>query len=371
VVSAQWASRPDDQRFLNLGDLHAQVSQWAAESTTREVMPAKIVANGSEEGDQTALTIDCDGVVLDPTHFAFGQLCGLIGAPAEYLRRLSAPMAAMNINYGLQAAKQTPKSAYQWKNGGHHLRALTSTQYGRILDRSVVEAVQQIAGNGDGKDGFRWKVPGLIDWATSSYNPNVDVTKETTTLYASDRDVFMFLVDDRHPISIGKLPSGDDDLVFRGFYTWNSEVGNRKFGIATFYLRGVCANRCLWGVEGFSELTFAHRSGAPERFAEEVTPALLSYAEMDTVKLLTGVKQAKAKVVAKTDEERVEFLARHQFSENQAKALIILGELEEGHPPASVWDFAQCITAQARSVAYQDRRIHLERVAGKLLDKVA
>jgi hypothetical protein len=36
-----------------------------------------------------------------------------------------------------------------------------------------------------------------------------------------------------------------------------------------------------------------------------------------------------------------------------------------------VWDFAQCITAQARSVPYQDRRIHLERVAGKLLDKVA
>jgi hypothetical protein len=29
-----------------------------------------------------------------------------------------------------------------------------------------------------------------------THNPFVDVTKDTTTLYASDRDVFLFLVDD-------------------------------------------------------------------------------------------------------------------------------------------------------------------------------
>jgi len=89
-------------------------------------------------------------------------------------------------------------------------------------------------------------VPGVLDWATSTYNPHVDVTTETTTLYASDRDVFLFLVDDTHPIEAGKLADGSPDLFFRGFYAWNSEVGSKTLGIASFYLRAVCQNRNLW-----------------------------------------------------------------------------------------------------------------------------
>ncbi len=65
-----------------------------------------------------------------------------------------------------------------------------------------------------------------------THNPFVEVTKDTTTLYASDRDVFLFLVDDAHPIEAGRLPNGDPDLFFRGFYAWNSEVGSKTLGIA-------------------------------------------------------------------------------------------------------------------------------------------
>ena len=89
----------------------------------------------------------------------------------------------------------------------------------------------KIAGNGVGDT--MWKVPGVLDWATMTHNPFVDVTKDTTTLYASDRDVFLFLVDDTHPIEAGRLPNGDPDLYFRGFYCWNSEVGSKTLGIAS------------------------------------------------------------------------------------------------------------------------------------------
>ena len=63
---------------------------------------------------------------------------------------------------------------------------VTGPDYGRIYDHELVSAVQRIAGNGTGDT--RWKVPGVLDWSTGIYNPRVDVTKETTTLYASDRD---------------------------------------------------------------------------------------------------------------------------------------------------------------------------------------
>jgi hypothetical protein len=102
----------------------------------------------------------------------------------------------------------------------------TGPDYGRIFDHELVAAVRKIAGNGTGDT--RWKVPGTLDWSTGMHNPHVDITKDTTTLYASDRDVFLFLVDDTHPIEAGRLPDGSPDLYFRGFYCWNSEVGSRR-----------------------------------------------------------------------------------------------------------------------------------------------
>lgn len=371
TVSAQWASRPDDQKFTSLSALRQQVATWADESTAINVLPADITCLYDGE-DHDALRIEVAGSNVVPTHWSFDSVCRAAGAPANYMRSLPAPLAAVNLNYGLKTAEPKEIAAYVRQNGVTTLRGITSTKYGRILDREVVDAVMQIAGNGTGDT--RWKVPGCIDWNSEfgvAYNPNVDITKQNTTLYASDRDVFLFLVDDRNPIEVGKLDDGSPDLMFRGFYVWNSEVGSKTFGFAGMYLRGVCQNRNLWGVEGFQELTFRHTASAPDRFVEETIPALNLFSEASTTKLITGVKAAKAAVVAKTDEDRLDFLGRFGFSERKAKAVIDTVEVEEGHLPASVWDFAQGVTAVARTEEYQEARIALEQIAGKMLDKVA
>jgi hypothetical protein len=382
TVSQQWAMRPADERFTSLSSLRAQVAQWAEESNTAEIAPGKIVVDPTTDGGLRLMTPEG---ALDLNHFSFGQIANIAKAPANYLRTLPPALAALNVNYGLKAAEQKPASLYlrtptiTTDLGGAPvgsvaeklLRGVTSTKYGRILDRDVVDAVMKVAGDGTGDT--RWKVPGTIQWGGAhgiTYNPNVDITAENTTLYASDRDVFLFLVDDMHPIEVGKLADGSPDLMFRGFYVWNSEVGHRSFGVATMYLRGVCQNRNLWGVEGFSELTFKHTSDAPDRFVEFAAPALETYAEGSTAKLVEGVRAAKAAVVSKTDEERIEFLRKFGFSEKQAKTLIATGEAEEGEKPVTVWDHAQAISAQARKAEFQDKRLHLELVAGKVLNKV-
>ena len=43
---------------------------------------------------------------------------------------------------------------------------------------------------------------------------------------------------------------------------------------------------------------------------------------------------------------------------------------EEGHPPASIFDFVQGITALARDKPHQDARLDLEGKASKLLSAV-
>ena len=47
---------------------------------------------------------------------------------------------------------------------------MTGPDYGRIWDHELVAAVMKIAGNGTGDT--RWKVPGVLDWATMTHNPS-------------------------------------------------------------------------------------------------------------------------------------------------------------------------------------------------------
>lgn len=372
TVSNQWANRSDDQRFTSLSDLRAQVALWEQQSVTKAVAPKDIRAIYDNEAPDF-LGFEIDGQVVETSHWGFDQIARLAEAPASYLRSLPAPLAAVNLNYGLAVADQKDTAAYLRNIPGQHttLRGMTSTKYGRIYDREVVDAVMKVAGNGTGDT--RWKVPGCIDWSSEfgvAYNSEVDITKDNTTLYASDRDVFLFLVDDRNPIEVGKLADGSPDLMFRGFYVWNSEVGCRTFGFASMYLRGVCQNRNLWGVEGFNEIVFKHTSGAPSRFLEEASPALMAFADGASQKLITGVKAAKQTIVAKDDEERIDFLAKFGFSQKQGNRVIEQHLLEEGTKPESVWDFSQGITALARQESLQEARLKLEQVAGKMLDKV-
>ncbi len=150
-----------------------------------------------------------DGPVA-PTHWSFGQLCSLVGAPAGYLRDPPAPLAAINLQHGLLSHRRELVKTLEAEDGQVELRAVTGPDYGRIWDHELVAAVMKIAGDGIGDT--RWKVPGILDWGTMRHNLFVDVTKDTTTLYASDRDVFLFVVDDTHPIEAGRLPNGDPDL---------------------------------------------------------------------------------------------------------------------------------------------------------------
>lgn len=308
-------------------------------------------------------------VEAEPTHWSFGQLSGLLGVPAHYLRRLPAPLAAINLQYAVANFRQEAVKAFVRENGRTELRAATGPDYGRIYDHELISAVQKIAGNGTGDT--HWKVPGLLDWSTMKYDPAHPISKQTTTLFASDRDCFVFLCDDKHPIEIGTLADGSPDLIFRGFMAWNSEVGSKQIGVATMYLRAVCCNRILWGVEGYQEIALRHSKNAPMRFAGEVGPALESFAEGSTSKILTGIKAARDQIVARTDEERDTWLDRRGFTKPQAKAIVASVLREEGKAPESVWDFVQGITATARTIPHQDTRVDFEKRAGKILDMVA
>ena len=369
-VSSEWFSRPDDERYLSLTELHEAVRRRADNATARTVESRAVRVEASrEDAEKLALVVPGRDEPVAPTHWSFGQLCSLVGAPAAYLRQLPAPLAGINLQHGLLNHRAELVKTLEAADGRVELRAVTGPDYGRIWDHELVSAVRRMAGNGVGDT--RWKVPGVLDWSTMTHNPFVDVTKDTTTLYASDRDVFLFLVDDTHPIEAGRLPDGSPDLYFRGFYAWNSEVGSKALGIASFYLRAVCMNRNLWGVEGFEEITIRHSKFAAQRFAHEAAPALANFANSSPGPFVAGIKAARERIVARDHEDRQDFLRSRGFTKPETARIIETVLQEEGRPPESLFDFVQGITALARAKPHQDARLELEARAKVLLDRAA
>lgn len=354
----QWRNRPSDERFTSLTDLHAAVQKFK-DNSKGTVVSSRDLECAPVEGGNDGLAIyhrDHKDTILTPTNWSFGQLAPLAGAPAAYLRKLPNFLAADNINYGLQYLREIEDlGVYVNRNdeGGLTLAAATGPNYGRVYNAQITKALVERFGDGLTGD---FKVPG-------EFGKRVEITKDNTTLYASDRDMFIFLADEEHRITVPNRRDGKSGDMARGFFVWNSEVGSTTFGIATFLFDYVCCNRIVWGAQGYAELKIRHTASAGARWLQEVEPAILEYANSSTKGITDALAEAKKQRIEKPDD----FLAK-RFTKSQVTAINAAHMKDEGRPIETLWDAATGITAYARDITYQDERVKLEREAGKVLD---
>lgn len=353
MLAGQWASRPDDQRFLTLEDLHAATIRRKDTSYTSQV-ELKDVQVLPEPNNRLSLAFDRMATnrteTVEPTHWSFGQMASLTGAPASWLRRVPSALAAINLQYGIENTASRDNSLLLVDGSTNQLRAITSTTYGRIWDHEVVEAVQRM----NEAHGGRWKIPSA-SYATR--NP-----KRASTLYASDRDVWMFLVDEAHPIDV------EGEVLYRGFAVSNSEVGGGTLWMTQFLYRTICDNRIIWGMKDQKQISIKHTRAAPERFVQEVAPALLAYSDASDRSVISMVQQAKETRITESSKPDAvnDWLRARGFTASLAKQVESAAQAEEGQV-RSLWDIVQGITAHARSVAHQDDRIDMELRANKIL----
>lgn len=352
-ASNQWSSRPADERYVSLIDMRDHFEAVRSDSKAVVVPSRKVEAVAVE--DNGLIIRGPNGHDYAPTHWSFGQLAQLAEAPAGYLRGLPSEMSAGLINFGLQVRRDVSDvGVLLYKNGGAPVaRAFTGPNYGRIWNADIVNAL--VSRFGDGVSGPTFKVPGEFGQA-------VEVTKQNTTLYASDRDMFVFLADEQHRIEIPNRRDGQAGELSRGFFVWNSEVGDKTFGIATFLFDYVCCNRIVWGAAEYKEVTMRHTASAPVKFIEEIAPALESYAKSSTASVTKAIEDARSARI----EDVSAFLAK-QFGKKVVAAIEKVHELEEGRPIETLWDATTAVTAYARGIEHQDRRVELERQAGGLL----
>lgn len=357
-ANRQWSRRPSDERFVSLIELD-QYAQAVKRASNSKALSSRAITCQPVENDSRAMVcVGPNGGAVGLTHWSFGQLAQRAGAPAGYLRSLPAPMAADCINYGLHITRDVEDlGVLLYKNGGPaELRAVTGPNYGRIWNATITRSLVERFGDGLTGD---FRVPG-------EFGKAVTVTKDNTTLYASDRDMFVFLADEQHRIEVPNRRDGQPGTMARGFFVWNSEVGSQTLGISTFLFNYVCCNRIVWGAQDYREVRIRHTSGAPDRWLEEVSPAIESYANSSAANVVKAIEDARAKRITDVDE----FLSK-RFSRSQVSAIKAAHMADEQRPIETLWDATTGVTAYARGIQYQDQRVALEREAGKILDMAA
>jgi len=355
-ASRQWATRPDDERFISLHEMGAALGDMRSRSRDVFVSSRKIECVPAHGDAVKGIEVfGPNGTGYRPTHWAFGQLARLVGAPSDYLRDLPAPIACDALNYGLQFkrdAKDTGVLIRKEHDGYGTLAAVTGPNYGRVWNSDVVDALAKRFGDGVSGD---WRVPG-------AYGKPINVTRANTTLYGSDRDIFVFLCDENNRIDVPDRRDGKSGSMARGFFVWNSDVGSTSIGAAFFLFDYVCQNRIVWGAREYKEIRLRHTASAPDRWLSEVTPVLTEYANASAKPVLETIASAKAKKV-----DDVEKWLADRYTVKMAATYMAAHAREENRPIENLWDVATAMTAHARGIAHQDSRVKLEREAGKVL----
>lgn len=368
IMSAHnnWANRPADERFLSLTDLDTHFNDLRTNSRTKTMKLGSLTANAKDTGE--IVLANPEGKETSMTNWSFGQLAKMAEAPQGYIRSLPATLAASCINHGIQANQSQEIGMLLTKQVAGDAtslttRAMTSAGYGRVYNADITRQLVERFGNGLEGD---WKVPG-------EFGKAVPVTKETTTFYGSDRDMYVFLADETHRLELPNRRDGKTGSLSKGFIVWNSEVGAGTLGVAMFLFDYMCSNHIIWGVTGKTEMKLRHTKTAPERYMDEIGPMIAEYGNEKASIYEAQLIAAQNKFIgdAATRTEDVDKFLTNRFNAKMSQLLLATHIKAEQRPIETLWDVTTAVTEHAKSIPYMNERIAFEREGGKILDLVA
>lgn len=370
-ASNQWSQRPADQRFASLDDLIKATNayrQQAAEKTVNTKTFSTV-----PQGREVAL-VGKGGVPAQFTHWAFGQFAQRVGAPADYLRKLTPELASANLNYGL--AQYAPENLQMLvhTNGSLLVRAMTSDRYARFWNHQVAERMVPIFENG-------WRVPparpafegqpGTRPATTSDLMGQSDFGLSIREgdqiapagLYASDHDMFIFAVNPDRTLKTPGRPNG----LMRGVFIENSEVGAASLKVTRFLLDNVCGNHIVWGAEDVLTVKVRHTGDIQMKadgFFAEVAMWADESASDDEAKI---AKAAVYRLGQTKDEVLDKIFGKGIVSRKQAETAFDLAQAADGFDGRTAFGLATGLTRLSQQTPYMDRRVALDRAAYKVL----
>lgn len=379
-ASSQWATRPADERFWTLRDMRMSCEMARAGSQTRMMKLSELRAEPVD--GQIALVKDNPNGTQARgffTHYAFGQVSRLIGAPGGYLRELPADLAAQCVNAGLVQAAARDDSPRNWllhRNGRNTFRAVTSDKYDRVWDDDVCRVLEGLTG---------WRAPAgrvppgydgtsraatVADILPGQINISEGTPIAPSGLYASDHDMFAFLVAPDRVID-----DGSGKPLMRGVFVRNSEVGDASLSMTFFLMQAVCGNHIVWNATGVHEISLRHIGRDTfGRAARAFQASLRRYhdAAPEEERLIVAARNL---VLGNSKEEVLDALIKYCKSHSLElskptleNALTVAEEHTDWYGnPRTLWSAVAGLTHASQGSTFADARNAVDKQAGKLL----
>lgn len=394
-ASHQWATRPDDERFesIHAAILAARLRRQQSAIATIDTERVRVEAS---EGDLRL--VGETGQPASLTHYVVGQLvrmCGGTKPGADYIRSVPATLAAQCLNHGLKKADGAKAEILLHREDNYvpgrasvTVRAALTTRYARVWDHRILERLAVLQGDG-------WKLPparpapgqtkgirkataaDVLRMSQASGNAGGLVIREgddiaPAGLYMSDRDLFAFMVNEEAGVD-----DGQGNMLARGFFITNNEVGNGACHITAFLYDAICGNHIVWGATGVRKQRVIHL-GDDDRAEGKIFDAIEAERgaqRNDSPRLLTeAIVKARAYELGTTQDDAIAALVTlgakvgARITQTAATdAYDIAVRTPRYGNPRSLWGMVNGLTELSQDTGYADTRNDLDVAAGKLM----
>lgn len=359
-ASWQWATRPDDERFWTIAELDTYVHdrKESARQKTTNMNDWRFIRTGGFGA------IESKGTTLSLTDWSLGQLCSKTRVPRALLSRLSPALGSQVIQESIRTCDEPEVTALADVNK-MSLRAITSNSYQRVWDTDLVQAAWTLYDSGN------WVVPPGISFGGPRCRPATEEDCMSGSrvkvgdligpsgLYASDRDIFIFMVTSQPVIDDG------GQGLRRGFFLSNSETGARSLSLTTFLFEEVCGNHIVWSASAVTELKAIHRGKKVETVLRSIVKPnglLANYHTLAASAEEDQIRKAQVTYLGDTPTEAMAYASSLTgLSLTNVRAIFSLGQNDTRFgDPATVWGFCQAMTCWSQQRKHADSRLSID-----------
>lgn len=374
----QWRTRPDDERFDSLAQLQAATLRYGNMSTETTVQEHEISAVVIDRGINRDLGLRIGNSEKEYrfSNSGFRQLSTQIGAPPSYLSKLPHELAAKNINHGIMnRAGERSVILLTGEDDNILARSFTTQKYNRIWNYEIADRIENLSS--------KWQVPPARPVSSNQKGSRLATEDDVLSnnrfalsikvgdtiapagLYASDKDMFVFMVNEDRGIQAG------NELLYRGFFISNNEIGEGSLVITTFLYNTVCGNHICWGVSNVNEHRIKHFGSANKRW-DEAWKSIVNQSDIAASLDREMINKAKLSQIGKNKEEVVDYIYSKRIQvlgkKKIEKAYDTAVEYECDHgAPNSIWAMIMGLTRNSQESPFADERNIMDRAASSLL----
>jgi hypothetical protein len=271
--------------------------------------------------------------------WSFTQLCQLAGAAKDTVNRLQAVTAVQVFTDLLPSRDERQDALQALVLDDRIVRSLNGPGYRRLYSSDLVAL--------------------LMEYATDFVPPQKGFNG-ATGLYAGEQDMFCFLID----------PTGWVDVAGEafapGFFVWNSEVGRRSIGIATFWFQSVCSNHIVWDAIEVTEYTHRHTGMVDAAFTQirRLIESLVAKRDARKDAFTTVIAKAMNTRYGHDAPDVTKQLTDAGFARTVATRAAAIAETKGRF---SIWAIVDALTQVNREVAFAGSRNEADTKAATLL----